>query len=245
MGLRIRKDKVFDLPPGLIGVASSTMGRYREFDITLHSVKKPPASFVRYELSLDIAYNFSNMCRKVLENKDYHWLWILGDDHILEKDILLRLLGRNVDIVAPLCLQRVDPFLPVIYEFRKEVDKSNIPPNCYWQVNHDWLRDKKGLVEVDACGNAGMLIRRNVIEKIAEDWFRTGWQSSERSGSDLYFCKKAMEAGFKIHVDMDNPIGHIAHMGIWPMRKPDGECSVAIRTASDIPDINTDKTWYY
>ncbi|MGR3303275.1 MAG: hypothetical protein ACUZ8I_12335, partial [Candidatus Scalindua sp.] len=109
MALRIKK-----LPPGLIGIASSTMGRYREFDISLSTVGVPQGSGITYETGCDVAYNFNNLCRKLLRRTDYEWLWILGDDHVFQPDTLNRLIGRNVDIVAPLCLKRTRPFGPVI-----------------------------------------------------------------------------------------------------------------------------------
>lgn len=213
-------------PPGLIGIASNTMGRYREFNMSLDTVNIPPQSAKTYETGCDIAFNFNNLCRKLLKNKELQWLWILGDDHVFKSDVLESLLNRNVDIVAPLCLKRTSPFRPVIYTLSDEK---------YYQIKQDYLKGREGLVEVAACGNAGMLIRRHVIEKMGGDWHRVGWQFPEHGGSDLYFCKRATEEGFKIYVDLDNPIGHIAHMATWPVRDKAGEYSAGIREALDIP----------
>lgn len=216
---------------GLIGIASNTMGRYREFDISLNAVRKPLGSLVTWETGCDMAFVYSNMCRKLIESKELEWLWILGDDHVFKPDILMNLLSRNVDIVVPLCLKRSRPFRPVLYK----VDDGQ-----YYQQGFDYLKDKSGLLEVPAAGNAGMLVRRKVIEKIGDDWHRVGWQFPEHGGSDLYFCKRAVEKGFKIYVDLNNSIGHITHMALWPV-KYNGGYSVGIREALDLPGDKLDK----
>ena len=220
MGMRLGSVKVVE--PVITGIACSSLGRYREFDITLRNVQTPPGSTISWSIGLDIAHNYNNLCKSLLEHKEYKWLWILGDDHVLRPDILMNLIKRDVDIVAPLCLQRAQPFAPVIY--KSEGGK-------HYQADFGFLKGKKGLIEVDACGNAGMLIRREVIEAIGGDWHRVGWIQPDRGSSDLYFCKRAKEKGYKIHVDLDNTIGHIAHMSVWPVRDFNNEYSLAIREA--------------
>lgn len=228
------KDSHF--PPGLIGVASNTMGRYREFDISLRTVSSPDKSVVAYEIGCDIAFNFNNLCRRVLKDNSLQWLWVLGDDHIFKPDTLTKLLERNVNIVTPLCLKRSSPFQPVIYKVN---DGKHYPAGL------DYIKNETGLFEVDACGNAGMLIRRNVIEEIADDWHRVGWLEAEHGGSDLYFCKRARDHGFKLYVDLDNPIGHIAHMAVWPMKNEQDhilpEYVPGIREALDLPGGKFDR----
>ncbi len=211
------------------------MGRYREFDITLNDVQKPADCGVFWKTGCDMAKSFNDLCRMFLEHKRFEWLWILGDDHVFHPELLIRLLGRNVDIVSPLCLKRTSPFRPVVYTERE---------GKYWQISSDRLDGKTGLLRVAACGNAGMLIRRRVIEKIGDDWHRVGWQTPESGGSDLYFCKRATENGFDIHVDLDNHLGHIAHMAVWPVINEQGEYSAATREALDLPAPNKSKTWY-
>lgn len=213
-------------PPGLIGISSSTMGRYREFDMTLSTVEIPPASSMTWEIGLYLALNYNNLCRKLLASKDLQWLWILNDDHVFRPDILTKLLDRNVDIVMPLCLKRTSPFYPVIYETQEKGFK---------QLDFDYIKDKEGLIEVAGTGHAGILIRRSVIEKMENDWHRVGWLNTEYDACDLYFCKKARDMGFKIYVDLDNPIGHLAHMAVWPYRNKNGEYSTGIREALDLP----------
>ena len=219
-------------PPGLVGISSSTMGRYREFDITLGRVTIPRGSIVSWQIGLYLALNYNNLCRELLKNKELEWLWILNDDHVFKPDILTRLLERNVDIVMPLCLKRSGPFQPVIYEAYES--------GGYKQLEFDYINGKEGLLEVDGIGHAGILIRRNVIEKMKENWHKVGWLNSEYDACDLYFCKKAKEEGFKIFVDLDNTIGHLTHMAVWPV-KENGEYSVGVREALNMPKDKLDR----
>jgi hypothetical protein len=67
-----------------------------------------------------------------------------------------------------------------------------------------------GVVEVDACGMAWTLIRREVFEKLKEPWFNFYWddQKKVKWGEDVVFCKAAQEAGFSIKCRLDCIVGH-------------------------------------
>lgn len=221
--------------PGLIGIASSTMGRYREFDICLHSLEIPEGTPkpITWEIGCSIAVNFNNMCYAILASKHLEWLWIMGDDHVFDQNLLLRLLDRDVDIVAPLCLRRNPKYEPTIHDLI-ETNVGWGHPNLGWK----YIEGKSGMIQVPACGNAGMLVKRSVIEEMGNDWHRVGWSVNPAiGGSDLWFCKRARELDIPIpiHVDLDNKIGHINHMAVWPTKDKDGAYSVEIRIAMDIP----------
>lgn len=217
------ESKIASLPKGVVGIASAFLGRYREFDACLNSVWLPPASVKQWCLGVDPCHHFNDMCRKVLSDKDLQWVWILGDDHVFTQDLWLNLYERNVDIVVPLCLRR-SGFTPVLNEGE---DKGFAAIQDSWK----YLSGKKGLIEwPGVCGNAGMLIRRNVLEAMEPPWFRAGQLNPEFSASDLFFCHLAQKSGFKIHVDLDNHIGHINHTAIWPRRDEAGEWFVDTRS---------------
>jgi hypothetical protein len=63
-----------------------------------------------------------------------------------------------------------------------------------------------GLMQVDYVGAGCLLISRKVLETLQYPWFF--WSRNdpriplkERISEDLYFCKKAREAGFQIYLD--------------------------------------------
>jgi hypothetical protein len=89
------------------------------------------------------------------------------------------------------------------------------------------MPESTGIEEVGSIGMGVMLIKRNVFEKLTEPWFETPWRTDARGyiGEDIFFCRKAQDAGYKIWIDHDvsKEIGHIGtfefkHDHTWMMR---------------------------
>jgi len=210
--------KIQGYPPGVIGVATGFLGRYREFDACLNIVWKPPTTETIYYIGVDVCKHFNSMVRSTLAKPENEWLWILGDDHAFCQDLWLNLYERNVDIVVPLCLRKNAKPIPILDDPTHKISPTEA------------ISGKSGLLEWGGLtGNAGMLIRRRVFEQMEPPWFRAGQDDPEYSGSDYYFCRAAHRAGLKIYVDLDNPIGHIHHFAIWPRRDENGEWYVDYR----------------
>lgn len=216
--------KLNSLPVGTMGIATALLGRYREFDQCVNDVWIPTGSIKRYCKGVDVGFSFNDMTRHMLEDPTHQWLWILGDDHTFAPDLWMKLFDRNVDIVVPLCLHKAT-HQPVI-NFGASGGYSHVP-NA-WDV----IAGKKGLFEWNGtCGNAGMLIRRRVFERLEPPWFRQGQLDPKFSSSDLFFSKYAQENGFKIYIDLDNVIGHIDHISLWPRKGEDGLWYIDYRPA--------------
>lgn len=181
--------------PGTVAVTADEAGRYTRFAISMQMLQMPAGTQTLWQIGNDIAGNRNGAC----EAFEGDWVWFIDDDHAFYPDILMRLLARNVDIVTPLCLRRTQPFLPVPCV---EEDFMDIT-----RYNGDEL------VEVQHAGSSGMLIRRRVLEQVGKPWFELGNGVSE----DVNFCRKAVEAGFKIHVDVGAKLGHITTAVVWPV----------------------------
>ena len=209
--------------PGIIGVASGFLGRYREFSICLQRIKAPPQTIIDWRMGVCIAMHFNDMIRTMLSDEQYKWLWILGDDHVFDPDLLMNLLNRNVDVVVPLCLKRVPPYLPIIFGGREQ---------GFQPLGWGGLANKTGLVKLESSllGNAGMLIRRHVAEKMPSPWFENGRMNPELGGCDLWFCQKLHDLGLGLHLDTDNAIGHLSHVSVWPVRNANGHWTPDLRT---------------
>jgi hypothetical protein len=211
--------KINSSPPGVVGVATAFLGRYREFDICLTEGWFPPESDVLWCMGVDPCHHFNSMVEDMYSDPQLQWVWILGDDHTFTQDLWFKLYERDVDIVVPLCLKRDRIPRPLL-------ENGPEPTDNYW----DWIEGKSGLMEWNGdVGNAGMLIRRHVFDKIEPPWFRAGRKDPGYSSSDLNFCRTVHELGFKIYVDLDNTIGHIQHYSVWPQRDEDGSWSVVWR----------------
>lgn len=223
---------VSGLPPGILGVATGFLGRYREFDECLSRIIVPSGSRKLYSKGCDVGYHFNNLAQITLDNPEMQWLWILGDDHDFSPSLWHQLYIRNVDIVVPLCLRKNDT-APVI----NCGQAGGFGPDPYrW----DGLQGKSGLYDLTGktVGNAGMLIHRKVFESIPGPWFKQGQLDPKYSSSDIYFSWMVQENGFKVYLDLDHYIGHIDHVAVWPRRDADGNWFVDYRVAGTTPDDN-------
>ena len=200
-------------PAGHIGVASHFLGRYREFDYCLARLLTPQGSSYQYYLGVDVCMNFNQMIRHMMTNANFHWIWILGDDHLFGEDLLLSLLERNVDVVTPLCCRRLNPHTPILHGDMEYKQCASVKDP--WEE----FSGKSGLLDwPGTSGNAGMLIRRHVLEAMTDPWFENGRTYPGVGAADIYFWHKLHEAGFKTYLDLDNTIGHITHTSVWPDR---------------------------
>jgi hypothetical protein len=147
---------------------------------------------------------------------DTEWMWMVDTDMVFQPDTLTRLLDvahwKDKPIVGALTFG-ANRLGTVIY------------PTLYWwqedgiaRGDHLPLRDLD-VIEVDATGAACLLIHRSVLEKLVSEYpppkgpFEFTWRDTDqgpgRIGEDITFCLRAKLAGFPIHVDCTNVVGHM------------------------------------
>ena len=197
---------------GTIGFLTLELSRYTYFTYSIAAIKKPADTYVMSSAGKGALTRFRNtidgqnfLARQMVGD----WLWILGDDHEFGEDSLINLLSYDADIVVPVNIGRQMPFGPLVWDEQgREAD---------WSI----YDGKQGLVDVPACGNAGMLIRRRVFEKLPQPWFEWAPKGSPYHGSDLAFCWKARQAGFRVCVDTETRFGHTTVATFTPVRLPD------------------------
>lgn len=190
-------------PPGTAGIVCGDLLRDPEFQISWDNLVLPPGTIPARAVGMNVAANRNRLVRGLAGD----WLFMTDDDMILRPDTLLRCVyvmecGR-FDVVAPLVLMRWPPFLPVAFRGTGAARRRLA------------LDGATGVVEVDEVGTGCILIRRRVFEALADPWFELGQIKSDEMGEDLYFCRKARAAGFRIAVDLDNTAGHFARFGVW------------------------------
>lgn len=198
---------------GLIGIISGDRTTFSEmFQSLIGAMANVPAGTgLRWAQSVNIPKNCNALVRDTLAGP-YQWLFIMGDDHVFDPDIVVRLLAHDVDIVVPNCLKRPVPWEPVTFHRNQD--------GYYYTAD----LPAEGLTEIDAAGSAGMLIRRHVLEALAEPWFEAQPESGYMN-EDVYFCEKAREAGYRIYCDPTVLLGHIAYHTVWPAHR-DGHWQV-------------------
>lgn len=207
------------LPHGLFAIVCNENARYTAFHGSCASLILPPGSRIAFHTGCYVV----DSCNKSIQGMDVSedWICFMGDDHVFSPEMVLKLLVQmyknDLDIIVPLCFRRSFPPAPVIYTY-EEKDGSDL----WYPINLD-DHPEGGLIEIDACGSAGMIVRQRVITKMLEEgkmpWFELG---VGQSGEDLYFCKKAKDLGFKVHCDLDMSLGHIVNTALWPVRHQEG-----------------------
>ena len=166
---------------------------------------------VRY-LKASLIYDARNqIMRYVLEHKEYDYVLWLDSDMTFDSDLLRRLMedmeGRLA--VTGLCFGRRPPFKPCVYN-RLEVQQDGkvvLPVAKNWM---DYPRDQ--IFEVEACGFACVLMRREVLEVMAI--YGVPFYPVGGMGEDLTFCWRANKMGIRFHCDSRLKIGHIMRMSV-------------------------------
>lgn len=127
------------------------------------------------------------------------YVLFIDSDMVFDEDALMRLLAHKRHIVSGLCVNRGEPYRPVV----KMIDNEGqwvLVPN---------LEDGKFRDDVDGVGCAFLLIDTEVFEKVDKPWFAMPAWHEDVMGEDYYFCHKAKEAGYDICVDCSLIVGHI------------------------------------
>lgn len=145
------------------------------------------------------------------------WLLCVDSDMTFEADALERLV-RSADpverpIMGGLCFGR-------IYQGhgKGHAPSVNWQPTIYYRQD-EWMSQPafqypQGVVPCSETGAAFLLIHRSVLLELhrmyGQTWFDNipGETPGQWAGEDLSFCRKAVAAGFPVHVNTDVKIGH-------------------------------------
>lgn len=192
-------------PAGTIGVIVGPLTRYLAIFTSLERLVVPKGTTLVFSQGVDIARN----CNKLVESMTGDWLWMMGDDHRFYPDMLIKLLDRKTEIVAPLVCKRGAPFSPVCH-------KTAVVGGAQNQVyTWDLLSSEYpngGMIPVDATGSAGLLVRRWVFEDMPKPWFGYTQHTSE----DIAFCLNAKQSGYHTYVDLDQHLSHLTTCDLEP-----------------------------
>lgn len=197
-----------DHAPGTIVVTAASLARYAEFWLSIEAVKVPYGTRLVAARGADVPYQLNEGIRRMTGK----WVWLLGDDHTFEADLLLKLLDRNVDVVMPVVPRRDPPFVPVLMHgpvgpMMSRYGWSEVP-----------LTGLFTLPKGDSAGQAGALVRKEVLDKLGDPWFEGGQLTPGRLMEDMYFIKRLHDLEVPIHVDCDQIMPHIANLTLTPQR---------------------------
>ena len=214
--------------PGTIALACGNQPRYYEFTDSMENLHVPAGTVFNKRRSCDVAYNFNRATR----DAKGEWVWYLGDDHQFAPDTLLKFLDYNVDVVVPISPCKTAPFMPCVMHGPTDgrVWDDNMLLYTWEELSGDGLME---LPKGDFIGQAGMLVRKRVLDAIGDPWFKTGQFNAGRLQEDLWFCKEIKELGFKIMVDRSVIFDHWFAMGVTA-RKHEGVYVPAIKSGATV-----------
>lgn len=185
--------------------------------VAYHTLNTNDAVSLKISQGTLIANQRAELCLDAMREKCTHVLFI-DSDMRFPQDMIERLLQHDLDIVATNCARRRMPTGPTAQIYKENGERELVYT----------MPETTGLQEVGSVGMGVMLIKANVFATLSEPWFETPWRHDKRGyiGEDVFFCKKAREAGFKIWIDHDvsKEIGHIGmfefkHDHTWVMRE--------------------------
>lgn len=141
------------------------------------------------------------LAKQALALQCSHILWI-DSDMRFPKDALLRLLEHQLGIVGANYPMRRAPILPTAK---------------HHEHGHLFTMDQAaGLAEVSHAGMGLMLTETQVFQAMQAPWFTLGYSKAEDGfvGEDVYFCRKAKEAGFPTYIDqaLSHDVKHIGEI---------------------------------
>lgn len=181
-----------------IGVISSDYIRAKTVSTLISLVKNTPyISQVVIKQGCLLHKNREDVVLEALKG-DYTHLFFIDSDMCFSSQVLRRLLARDKDIVGGLYYHRHLPKKSVV---AMEVDGKPV----------NFSEIPKDLFKCFGCGTGCMLIKMSVFKRMKRPWFFfepcTG--NEDGLGEDLWFCKRAGEAGIETWCDPTVEIGHI------------------------------------
>jgi hypothetical protein len=220
-----------------------------------------PYSFLHIDIESVIVGKARSLLVHTVRAAGADALLFVDQDIVVPPHTIVALMDRNVPIVGGFYIGRRMPYLPQIYTTKGtegyDVPLSTAittPRDIYWAIV-DYDVESADLLEVDAIGAGCLMIRREVIERMAslqavddkqlssilerlkaypadvsnpkglsadeynllqehvrvmDPWF----EFLTDEGEDMYFCRKARNAGYKIYCDLSVKCLHLGTVPI-------------------------------
>lgn len=202
----------------LIGVPTAEYARRADFYDYFNSLTKPAGTAITFSHGQSPARNRNLIIRQALDIGCTH-LFFLDDDVAFRPDLMMNLLKHDKDVVTGLYLMRSYPHQPIVFDFADSDGK----------VGWHYLEDNEhGLIRIRSCGLGCVLIKTSVFKKLEElglsadshgakdKWVTLGQLESDHWCDDTSLFNKIHEAGIEMYCDLDQHVGHMASITVWP-----------------------------
>lgn len=213
---------------GTIVLASAAQPRYYEYSSSMEGLYVPNGTRYLIERGCSVVDNFNAALRKATGE----WVWFLGDDHSFAPDTLMRLLQHEVDVVVPISPIKIAPWSPCVIHGPSDgrTWHPNMPLYGWDELSGEGLLP---LPKGDFIGQAGMLVKKSVLDAIGDPWFKCGQFDPGRLQEDMFFCHELQQKGFTVHIDQDIIFDHWFIMGVTA-RRHNGKYAPAIKSGKNV-----------
>lgn len=191
-------------PAGTVIVPAASLARYNEFWLSVESLRVPHGTRLVACRGADIPHQLNEAIRRMTGE----WVWILGDDHTFTPDMLLGLLAHEKEVVLPMVPRREHPFYPCL------LHGPVAPLMTPYQLHELPLEGLWRLPRWDSAGQAGMLVRKPVLDTLGDPWFEGGQLTPGRLMEDMYFVQRLHDLDIPIWIDPGSVLKHIANLTI-------------------------------
>lgn len=206
----------------LVGVSTAEMARRAVFYDYFNLLDKPPGTILTMAHGQSPAKARNLIIEQALQHQCSHVLFI-DDDIAFEPNLLTKLLSHDKDIVTGFMTMRNYPHRPLVFSERRD-DGS---------CAHFFPKDGQyGLQEIVNCGLGCVLIKTDVFRKMERPWVTLGELTKDDWCDDIAFFNRAQKAGFKMYVDLDCLVGHMASLTVFP-RYIDGKWMTVYDTTGE------------
>lgn len=207
-----------EFPPGTVIYPTSGTPRFMGFFDTLMELHVPAGTRRVRTKSSDLVRALNTAC----DSLHGEWAFFLGDDHEFDPGILLRLLSHRLPAVVALNLAKNPPFAPMILrgpidQMPAQIDWTDVPVGAgLWTLPDDLHT-----------GNNGLLVRRDVLERIEKPIWRAGQINPGILNEDFWFWQYVRtKLGIPVVIDLGAPMGHLNSFGVRPSQR-NGKWTVA------------------
>lgn len=153
-------------------------------------------AFIQLKYSCRVDLQRHMMVKELLAS-NYTHLLMLDLDHQHPMNIIQKLakwvmLDPSIRIVSGMNFRRTPPYDPV--GGLRDTDGSHM-------TMYEW---GQGLIPVDECGSASLLVHRSVFEEMEPPWFFNLYDEPWKDnfpGEDVAFCRKAKAHGIQTWID--------------------------------------------
>lgn len=168
---------------------------------SLFNLKRGGNTELIMKVGADVARNRNQIVEYAIEKGFTHILFI-DSDMKFNPDTLERLLENDEDICGVMYHQRALPLRYNLMPMEQDEERGK-----YEIVDFKVPAD---LFEVKWVGTGIMLIKTEVFKKLQKPYFAFLYED-EYVGEDVYFCRKARDAGYKIFVDATVQNRHVGN----------------------------------